>query len=114
MADPPLLGTDQFTVADALPAAAVPITGAPGAAAVPVPLTVTLCGLPVALSTMLTLADLAPIVVGANLTPTWQEPPPAIDAQPAPIVAANCPGSVPVIVTPVTFKAATPVLLTVM
>ena len=44
---------------------------------VPVPLRDNLCGLPGALSAMVTPPDLAPVKVGVNLTVSLQEAPPA-------------------------------------
>ena len=63
---------------------------------------------------MLTVADLAPVEVGANRTATVQEAPRATEAHPAAGVAVNWPGSAPVTVTSATFNGARPVLRTVM
>src|SRR4051812_15682322 len=115
MADPPsLVGADQFTVADALPRTAVPIVGALGATATPVPVTATLCGLPAALSAMSTDADLAPSVVGVNWTATVHDAPAATDEHPAAGLAVNEPGLAPDTVTPDTTRSRRPVFVTVM
>jgi hypothetical protein len=55
---------------------------------VPVPLNATLFGLPAALYAMLTLALLAPVLVGVNVTDTVQFAPTASDA-PQVVVRAN-------------------------
>ncbi len=44
----------------------------PATGTAPVPVSGTICGLPVALSATLTFALFAPVVVGANFTPTLQ------------------------------------------
>src|SRR6266446_6830073 len=44
----------------------------PATGTAPVPVSGTVCGLPVALSATLTFALFAPVVVGANFTPTLQ------------------------------------------
>ncbi len=116
IADPPLLtGAVQLTVAEALPRVAAPITGAPGTVAgiAPVPVRDTVCGLPAALSAMVTVAVFAPAVVGAKVTFTVHEAPGATEAHPAAGVAVNDAASVPVTVTPDTTRAALPVLPTV-
>jgi len=86
----------------------------------PVPVSGTVCGLPVASSATLTLALSAPSAVGANCTPTAQFEPAFSTLAPSghavPVVGAtraNCPGFVPVSVMLVMFIDARPVLLTV-
>src|SRR6266478_4143176 len=92
----------------------------PATGTAPVPVSGTVCGLPVALSATLTFALFAPVVVGANFTPTLQL---ALAAkllapkgQAAPLVGApsvNCVGSVPVSVMLVMFSVAVPLLVIV-
>ena len=90
------------------------------AGAVPVPVSPTVCGLPVASSAKLTFALNAPVLVGANFTPTLQALPAANELAPSgqavPVVGApseNCPGFVPVKVMLVMFSVALPVLVRV-
>src|SRR5713101_8486068 len=92
----------------------------PATGTAPVPVSGTVCGLPVALSATLTFALFAPVVVGANFTPTLQL---ALAAkllapkgQAAPLVGApsvNCVGSVPVSVMLVILSCALPLLVIV-
>src|ERR1700722_13641615 len=69
---------------------------AAGAPAVPVPLRVTACGLPVALSDTVTDADRAPAAVGLNVTSMVQLPSSATD-EPQLFVWEKSPEFVPVI-----------------
>lgn len=87
---------------------------------VPVPVRGTVCGLPVALSATLTLADRAPVAVGLKVTPTAQlNPAPselAPSGQAVPLVGAprlKSPGLVPVRVIPVIFSVAEPLFVRV-
>ena len=87
-------------------------------AAVPVPVSATVCGLNGASSATLTLAFCSPVFVGANFTPTLHPLPAAIvfapSTQAVPLVGApnvNCDGLAPVNVMPVMCSAAVPVLL---
>lgn len=81
----------------------------PTAEAVPVPLTVNVCGLPTALSETDTVAVRVPAAVGVNMTATRQVPCDATDPTVAQFGApgvfgrtsAKSPGSAPVSVTPV-------------
>jgi len=115
IAEPPSLdGGVQLTVTDALPRTDVPIVGAVGATATPVPDTATVRGAPEELLAMFTVADKAPAAFGANLTATTHEAPCARAVQPAAGVAVNEAALAPVTVTPVTFSVATPAFSTVM
>src|SRR5208337_5382639 len=78
----------------------------------PVPVRVIVCGLPAALSEMLTAAVRVPVAVGVNVTLIVQLPPPATEL-PQVLVWAKSPALVPVIATLVILKAALPVLLRV-
>jgi hypothetical protein len=85
-------------------------------AAAPVPARPAVCGLPVALSAMLTLAVRAPVAVGLNVTLMAQF---AFAASVAGLtgqvfVCAKSPALAPVMVTPVIVNAALPVLVSVM
>src|SRR5215467_4237650 len=88
---------------------------------VPVPVSGTVCGLPLALSARLTLADRAPVAVGLKATPTAQFAPAASELAPneqaVPVVGAprvKSPGLVPVSVMPVILSAAEPLFVMVM
>src|ERR671938_565835 len=86
-------------------------TGVDGAAtgwAVPLPLSATLCGLPAALSTKVTLPVAAPVAVGLNTTLTLHDAPAATETQLLLVIANG-----PVTVTLLTDRAAVPVLLSV-
>ena len=90
IAEPPsLAGGVQLTVTDALLRTDVPIVGAVGATATPVPDTATVRGAPEELLAMFTVADKAPAAFGANLTATTHEAPCAREVQPAAGVAVN-------------------------
>src|SRR5579864_4392824 len=87
---------------------------------VPVPVSGTVCGLLVALSATLTLADRPPVAVGLKVTPTPQlNPAPselAPSGQAVPLVGAprlKSPGLVPVGVMPVIFSVAEPLFVMV-
>jgi len=87
---------------------------------VPVPVSGTVCGLPLALSATLTFADRAPVAVGLKVTPTPQLNPTfselAPKGQAVPLVGApklKSPGFVPVSVIPVILSAAEPLFVTV-
>lgn len=89
-------------------------------AAVPVPVSATVCGLPGASSAILTLALLAPVVVGPKLTPKLQLAAAfnelAPNAQAVPLVGAptlKSLGLVPVRVMPVMFRVAVPLFVMV-
>jgi hypothetical protein len=84
-------------------------------AAAPVPARPTACGLPVALSAMLTLAARAPVAVGLNVTLIAQF---AFAASVAGLtghvfVCAKSPAFAPVMLTPVIVRAAVPVFVNV-
>jgi hypothetical protein len=85
----------------------------------PVPLNATVCGLPVALSAMFSVAVRAPFAPGVNTTPIVQLAPAAsvpVALHPAPDVGsgtAKSPAFVPVIVNPLKLTAAVPAFLTV-
>jgi hypothetical protein len=80
--------------------------------ALPVPVRVTVCGLPPALSVMLTEAVRAPVAAGVNVTLIVQLPLAATEL-PQVLVTAKSPGSVPVVPTLVIVKLAFPVLVRV-
>ena len=84
------------------------------AAPVPVPLNVTACGLPLALSVKLNVALRLPVADGVNFTMTEQVLPgaTAVFAQPL-VVMAKSPALVPPIATVVRVRLAVPVLVTV-
>jgi hypothetical protein len=89
-------------------------TLAPGVAAVvPVPVRVTACGLPAALSVMVTAADRAPVAVGLNVTLIVQLPVFAATELPQVFVCAKSPLFAPVTAMPVMPRAALPVLVSV-
>ena len=94
---------------------------APGAGptvkSVPVPASATVCGLPVALSVMVTVAARAPAAAGMKVTLMVQLAPAAtglvaLHVVPA-VVMAKSVAFAPAIVNPVIFSAALPVLLRV-
>ena len=85
---------------------------ATAAAPAPVPVKLMVCGLPAALSEMLTAAVRVPVAVGVNVTAIVQLPPAATEA-PQVLVSAKSPGLAPVIATPETFNAPLPVLVRV-
>jgi len=72
------------------------------AATVPVPVRLTVCGLPAALSEMLTVAARVPAAVGVNVTLIVQLPPDATEL-PQVVVSGKSPG-----LAPVTTKLAMP------
>jgi hypothetical protein len=80
--------------------------------AVPVPERATACGLPLALSLMVTEAASAPTREGLKVTLIVQFAPAATEL-PQVLVSAKSPALVPVIATLVMLKAALPVLLRV-
>ena len=82
-------------------------------AAVPVPVSVTVWGLPVALSLMLTEAARLPAAVGVKVTLMAQVPPAAREP-PQVLLWAKSPALAPLIATLEMLKAALPVLLRVM
>ena len=84
----------------------------PATGALPVPVRLTVCGLPLALSAMLTEAVRAPVAVGVNVTLIVQVPFAATEL-PQVLVAAKSPGSVPAVPILVTVKLAFPVLVRV-
>ena len=89
-------------------------TLAPGVAAVvPVPARVTACGLPAALSVMVTAADRAPVAVGLNVTLIVQLPLFAATELPQVFVCAKSPLFVPVTPMLDMFNTAFPVLVNV-
>src|ERR1035437_8042067 len=80
--------------------------------AAPVPVRVTVCGDPTALSVMVTDALRLPAAVGVNVTEMLQLPPAATLA-PQVLVCAKSPALVPVTAMPVIDRALDPVLLSV-
>ena len=78
----------------------------------PLPLRSTVCGLPAALSVMLTDAVRVPVVVGENVTLIWQLAPAEIEL-PQLLVWAKSPLLPPVSEIPVTLNAALPELVSV-
>src|SRR5208337_4077367 len=82
------------------------------AGAVPVPERLTVCGLPLALSVMLTEAVRLPLAVGVKVTLMVQLLPAATEL-PHVLVWVKSPALVPVRATLVVLKAAVPVLLRV-
>jgi len=82
------------------------------AAAVPVPVRLTVCGLPATLSEMLTDAVRVPAAVGLNVTLIVQLPPPATEL-PQVFVSAKSAVLVPVMLMLVMLKLVFPVLLRV-
>ena len=83
------------------------------AGAVPVPVRLTVCGLPVALSVRVTAAVRVPLAVGVKVTLIVQLAPAATEL-PHVLVCAKSPGFVPVSARLVTLKAELPVLFSVM
>src|SRR5256712_7404189 len=81
-------------------------------AVVPIPLSVTFCGLPAALSLMLTAAIRVPLAVGLNVTLILQLAP-AANELPQVWVCAKFPALVPVIAMLLMVKLAVPVFLSV-
>src|SRR5436190_20599958 len=81
-------------------------------AVVPIPLSVTFCGLPAALSLMLTAAVRVPLAVGLNVTLIPQLAP-AANELPQVWVCAKFPALVPVIAMLLMVKIAVPVFLSV-
>jgi len=81
-------------------------------AVVPIPLSVTFCGLPAALSLMLTAAVRVPLAVGLNVTLILQLAP-AANELPQVCVCAKFPGLVPVIAMLLMVKLVVPVFLRV-
>ncbi len=82
------------------------------AGAVPVPLRPTVCGLPAALSLMLSVAFRVPVAVGVKVALIEQLPPAATDV-PQLLVWAKSPGLAPVREMPLMLSEALPVLLRV-
>ncbi len=80
--------------------------------ATPVPLRPTVCGLPAALSLMLSVALRVPVAVGVKVTLIEQLPPVATDV-PQLLVWAKSPGLAPVREMPLILSAPLPVLLRV-
>ena len=83
------------------------------ATVVPVPLSVKECGLPAALSVMVTAADRAPVAVGLNVTLIVQLPLFAATELPQVLVCAKSPLFAPVTAMLVMPSAALPVLVSV-
>jgi hypothetical protein len=81
-------------------------------AVVPIPLSITFCGLPAALSLMLTAAVRVPLAVGLNVTLTLQLAP-AANELPQVWVCAKFPALVPVIAMLLMVKLVVPVFLRV-
>lgn len=81
-------------------------------APVPVPVRVTVCGLPAALSAMVNVAVRLPAAAGVNVTLIVQVPPPASEL-PQVLVWEKSPPLVPVTVMLVKLKVALPLLVTV-
>ena len=81
-------------------------------AACPVPVSVTICGEPAALSLMVSEALRLPVVVGVKVTEIVQLPPGAT-LPPQVLVWAKSPGLVPVTAMLVMVRAPDPVLLSV-
>src|SRR5450432_3472632 len=112
MALPPVMaGAVQLTVAEALPATAVPMVGAPGTV-IPVPLSATLAGEPAALEAMLSVALCKPTIVGLNCVVMTHDPAGATVVQVL-AVMLNWLAPAPVNVTPDTMSGTLPVLVTV-
>jgi hypothetical protein len=88
------------------------VTERPAVAAVPVPVRLTVCGLPAALSEMLTDAVRVPAAVGVNVTLIVQLPPAATEL-PQVFVSAKSAVLVPVMLMLVMLKLVLPVLLRV-
>ena len=84
----------------------------PAIGPVPVPVRLTVCGLPLALSTMLTEAVRLPVAAGVNVTLIVQLPFAATEL-PHVLVTAKSPGSVPAVPIVVIVKAWFPVLVRV-
>jgi hypothetical protein len=84
----------------------------PAKGAVPVPARITVCGLPVALSVMVTEAERDPKAVGVKATLIVQLPP-AATGLPQVLFWAKSPEFVPVTTRALTLKLAFPVLFTV-
>ena len=81
--------------------------------AVPVPLKLTVCGLPLALSVSVRLPDWLPVAVGVNVTLITQLLPAATGAVVLQVVPLAAIAKSPVTVMPVKVKDAVPVLVTV-
>ena len=81
-------------------------------AAVPLPLKGTVCGLPAALSLMLSKAFRLPVAVGVKVTLMVQLPPAATEV-PQLLLCAKSPALLPVSEMPLIVNAALPVLLSV-
>jgi hypothetical protein len=79
----------------------------------PVPERPTVCGLPLALSVMLSAAVRAPLAEGVNVTATVQWAPAATELPQVSAVSAKSPASVPVTARLVILKMALPVLVRV-
>ena len=82
-----------------------------GAVATPVPVSVTSCGDPVALSTRFSVVVRAPVVMGTNVTTTGQLPAAATEVQP--FATLNELAFAPLSVTLVTVRVTVPVFVTV-
>ena len=78
----------------------------------PVPAKLTNCGLPVALSPMLTVAEREPVAVGVNVTPIEQFPP-AATLDPQLFVCRKSLGLAPPTEIPVMLSAALPELVSI-
>ncbi len=79
---------------------------------VPVPLRPTVCGLPAALSMMLSVAFRVPVAVGVKVTLIEQLAPAASDV-PQVLLWAKSPGFAPVVEMPLMLSAAFPVFVSV-
>jgi len=86
-------------------------TGAAGA--VPLPASVTWCGLPLALSLMLSVADLEPVKAGVNFTLMVAVPPLAATLNGVGVVVEKSPGFAPVKTRLLTVSVAVPMFVTV-
>ena len=84
----------------------------PATGALPVPVKLTVCGLPAALSAMLTEAVRLPMAAGVNVTLMVQFPP-ADTEEPHVLVTAKSPGSAPVVPILLIVKLPLPVLVRV-
>ena len=80
---------------------------------VPVPLKLTVCGLPLALSVSVRLPDRAPLTVGVNVTLITQLPLAATGALVLQVVPLASIAKSPVTAMPVKVKDAVPLLVTV-
>src|SRR5437773_406151 len=110
----PTLDRATFLALLVVPLGSAELLKLPGAtsAAAPIPLSATFCGLPAALSLMLTAAVRVPLAVGLNVTLILQLAP-AANELPQVWVCAKFPALVPVIAMLLMVKIAVPVFLSV-